>query len=230
MIKDQIQLILKSLTRKASRPSWVNLRSVHPISRKFGVERGTPVDRYYIERFLQEYQTLIQHDIIEISENRYTRKFGSNIHHSFILDITPGPQITHVADLTKHASLPQGIADCFICVQTLSFIYHIQEAVRGTYQILKPGGVLLATLPCISHISRYDMERYGDYWRVTPLAAKKLFEDVFGKEHVVVHTYGNVLTAISFLEGITCEELSREELDENDEDYPLIIGVKAVKY
>jgi hypothetical protein len=38
---------------------------------------------------------------------------------------------------------------------------------------LKPGGVLLATVSGISQISRYDMYRWGDYWRFTTLIGGK---------------------------------------------------------
>lgn len=229
MIKDQIQLILKSIARKASKPSWTDLRRTQPISRKFGFERGTPIDRYYIEKFLQENRQFIKGDVMEIAEDTYTKKWGNDVEQSFIFHVSKLKGVTHVGDLTNKDTLPKNIADCFICTQTFNFIYRVQNAIEGALHILKSGGVLLATFPGISQISRYDMDRWGDYWRFTPLSAKYLFQEVFGRENVHVYSYGNVLSAISFLEGITYEELTQEELDVVDEDYPVIVAVRAVK-
>ncbi|HJT21790.1 MAG TPA: methyltransferase, partial [Nitrospira sp.] len=94
---------------------------------------------------------------------------------------------------------------------------------------LKPGGVLLATVSGISQISRYDMERWGDYWRFTTKSVRRLVEEVFPADHVWVESYGNVYAAISFLHGIAAEEMTQRELNYRDRDYELLIGVRAVK-
>ncbi len=46
---------------------------------------------------------------------------------------------------------------------------------------------------------------------------------------VVVHTYGNVLSATAFLHGLVQEELTRDELEYHDPNYEVTIGVKATK-
>jgi hypothetical protein len=134
-----------------------------------------------------------------------------------------------VGDLTDPASLPDGRIDCFICTQTFNFIYDFKSAIRGAFQLLRPGGVLLATLGGISQISRFDMDRWGDYWRFTTLSAEKAFSEVFGPEQVQVASEGNVLAATAFLQGIASEELTPEELDHPDDDYQLLITVVAQK-
>jgi SAM-dependent methyltransferase len=111
----------------------------------------------------------------------------------------------------------------------LQFIYDVRAAIRHLHRILKPSGVLLATFPGISQISRYDMDRWGDYWRFTTLSARRLLEEVFPPGNVTVRAYGNVLAAVAFLHGLSAEELRREELDYHDPDYELIITVRAVK-
>ncbi len=95
--------------------------------------------------------------------------------------------------------------------------------------MLKPGGIALITVGGLSQISRYDYNRWGDYWRFTDLSIKKAFEEVFGEGNVEVETYGNVLSAIAFLHGISAEELTEDELFYKDEDYQVIICIKAVK-
>ena len=94
-------------------------------------------------------------------------------------------------------------------------IYDLRAAARQLYRALKPGGVLLATVPGISQISRYDMERWGDYWRFTSLSARRLIEEA-GSMEVTVRTYGNVLSAIAFLHGLAADELREKELNYSD--------------
>ena len=109
------------------------------------------------------------------------------------------------------------------------FIYDVKAAVAHTFRALKPGGVVLATLPGISQICRYDMEQWGDYWRFTDASVRRLFGDVFGADNVSVETYGNVLAVNAFLQGLPSSELRPEELDFNDPDYQLSICVRAVR-
>ena len=116
-----------------------------------------------------------------------------------------------------------------IVTQTLFLIYDIHAAVAHIWAALKPGGVLLATLPGISQVVRYDMDRWGDYWRFTTRSARQLFAEAFPAESVTVEAHGNVLTAVAFLHGLAAGELSCEELDYRDDDYQLLVTVHAVK-
>jgi SAM-dependent methyltransferase len=133
-----------------------------------------------------------------------------------------------VGDLSSGEGLPAEAFDCIILTQTLHVVFDVRPAVRQVYRMLKPGGVLLATVPGISQISRYDMDRWGDFWRLTTLSARRLFEEV-GAETVDVEANGNVLAAIAFLHGLATEELRRDELDACDPDYELLISVRVVK-
>ncbi len=215
--------------RKSSRPNWQDLRKVNPVSRVFGLDRGTPIDRYYIENFLKKESGHIHGTVVEIAESTYSRKFGKAVDRYEVLHTRSGKGVTLVGDLTRPDDLPAGLADCFICTQTFNFIYDLEPAVRGAFCLLKPGGVLLVTLAGISQISRYDMERWGDFWRFTTLSAKKLFAGEFGEDQVEVCSYGNVLAAIALLEGIALEEMTPAELDHQDEDYQVLLTVKAIK-
>jgi hypothetical protein len=142
----------------------------------------------------------------------------------------PGnPAATLIGNLETAEGIPREGFDCMILTQTLPFIYEIKAAVSNVYAALRPGGVLLATLSGISQISRYDMERWGDYWRFTNLSARRLFEEVFPPANVTVEAHGNVLAAIAFLHGLASHELSGQELDFHDPDYEVSITVRAVK-
>jgi hypothetical protein len=206
------------------------LRSLEPISRVFALDRGTPIDRVYIEHFLESNKGHIQGVLCEIAENNYSKKYGTNVKAFEILHYTnDNPRATIVGDLSDSATIPHNRIDCFILTQTLNFIYDFRSAIKGLHYMLKDGGVALVTVAGISQISRYDMDRWGDYWRFTDLSIKKAFEEVFGEGNVDVETYGNVLTTTAFLQGIAAEELTQEELFYKDKDYQMTITIKAIK-
>jgi SAM-dependent methyltransferase len=180
-----------------------SLRRTKPISVHWGFDRGLPVDRYYIERFLAAHATDIRGRVLEVADNEYTRRFGGDrVTQSDILHDTAGsPRATVVADLARAEHVPSDSFDCIICTQTLQLIYDVQAAIETLHRILKPGGTLLATVPTITQISRADMDRNGDYWRFTSAAVKRLFTDRFPGGSVTVEAHGNVLAAIAFLHG-----------------------------
>lgn len=222
--------MIKFIKRAFIKPNWYNLRNLKPISRLFGFDRGTPIDRVYIEDFLYKNKQYIKGVIGEIGDDTYAKKFGSNITKIEVLHYTPdNPKATIIGDLTDYKTLKENILDCFILTQTLNFIYDFKPAIAGIHYMLRKGGVALVTVAGISQISRYDMDRWGDYWRFTDLSIKKAFGEVFGPENVEVETYGNVLTATAFLHGISAEELTKEELFHKDKDYQVTIAIKAVK-
>ena len=208
-----------------------NLRRTHPLSREYGYDRGTPIDRYYIEKFLAACQSDIRGRVLEVADNVYTLRFGGDrVTKSDVLHVEEGhPDTTIVADLTSADSISDDNFDCIILTQTLQFIYDVASAVRTVHRILKPGGVALVTLSGISQVSGYDMERWGHYWNFTSLSAKSLFEEVFQSEKVQVDAFGNVLAATAFLFGMAVHELRPEELEFCDDDYQLLITVRAVK-
>lgn len=210
-----------------------SFRRLTPIGKRFGLERGLPVDRYYIENFLGHYAGDIQGHVLEVADGTYTRRFGgdrvtkSDVIHSPIGQI--GPEVTVIADLSCAPQMPPACFDCIILTQTLLFIYDIQAVIQTLFRILKPGGVVLVTVPGISQIIREDMELWGEYWRFTVQSARKLFEDVFSVGNVSVESFGNVLTASAFLYGLAVQDLRQRELDYQDPDYQFIIAVRAVK-
>jgi hypothetical protein len=208
-----------------------SFRRVTPVSRVFGLDRGQSIDRYYIENFLTAHAADIHGRVLEIQSNAYTKRFGGeHVSKSDVLHVVDGnPNATIVADLTAENHIPSDAFDCIILTQTLPFIYDTRAAVYTVYRILRRGGVLLATLPGICQISRYDMERWGDYWRFTSLSARRLFEEAFPPDNLSIQTHGNVLAANAFLYGLAAEELRKEELDHRDADYELIITVRASK-
>lgn len=210
---------------------WGGLRQTSPVSRVFGLDRGQAVDRFYIEQFLRSRRAQIRGVVLEIGSDHYTKCFGgTQVVRSEVLHAVAGnPKATLVGDLQTGQGIPTESFDCIILTQTLQFIYDMPSAVRTLHRSLRPGGVILATGTGISQISRYDMDRWGEYWRFTSLSARRMFEDVFGQGTVSVNSYGNVLAATALLQGIAASELKPSELDVVDKDYEVVIIIEAVK-
>jgi hypothetical protein len=209
------------------RDPWQRLRRLQPVDARFGMGRGTPVDRIYIERFLDRHKSLIQGDVVEVGDDRYTRAYGDPRTRSFVLDRHARSGVSIVGDL--EAGLPEyeGAFDCLLLTQVLPFVFDVDAAVATTRSLCKAGGSVLATFPGISQISRYDMKRSGDFWRFTDASASRLFANAFGEENVRVESFGNLLTATALLHGIAAEELDATEVDYHDPDYPVIVAVVA---
>lgn len=208
-----------------------SLRRLEPISREWGFDRGRPVDRHYIENFLATHAADIQGRVLEVAGDRYTRMFGGDrVVQSDVLHVAEGqPGVTIVADLSSADVIPSGTFDCVIVTQTLQCIYDVKAVIGTLHRILKPGGVALATIPGISKVSREDMDRWGYYWSFTTCSARRLFEEFFQPGHVSVEAHGNVLSAIAFLHGLADRELEPAELEFDDPDYEVLIGVRARK-
>jgi SAM-dependent methyltransferase len=224
--------VRRALRRKwMRRLSWGSLRRSEPISRVFGADRGQGVDRFFIERFLSHRADDIRGHVLEIGDGTYTHCFGgTRVTQRSVLHAEAGnPHATLVGNLETGDGVPADTFDCLILTQTLQHTYDIRGAVQSVFRCLRPGGVVLATVPGISQISRYDMDRWGDFWRFTTLSAERLFSDVFGSEQVEVVSCGSVVTAIAHLHGIAAEELRPDELGHDDRDYQVLITIRAVK-
>ena len=208
-----------------------DLDRTSPISTMWGFDRGTPVDRYYIEQFLKANAEDVQGRVLEVLNNKYTLKLGGDrVEHSDVLHHAPGnPLATVVADLTVPESLPEATYDCVICTQTLQLIYEVGTAVETLHRILKPGGTLLVSVPGISQISRADMDTSGDHWRFTSAGLGKLMRGVFGDGSVEIGVHGNVAAGVAFLHGIACEELEEGQLEVRDPDYEVLLTARAVR-
>jgi SAM-dependent methyltransferase len=212
--------------RYRMRPSPLDpWRRTQPVSPNGGA-RGTCVDRYYIEQFLSDNAGAIRGNVLEVAEDTYTTRFGSAVERADVLHVDDtNPRATIVGDLTDSKTIPRERFDCIILTQTLHFIYDYRAALETLREALRPGGTLLCTVPGISQVMRYDADRWGDYYRFTTQAATRMLADAgFDAE---VRSYGNVLTATGMLHFLSIEDYRPEELEANDNDYPLIVGMSA---
>lgn len=202
------------------------------LSNDFGFSRGTPIDRFYLEKFLLNNKEFIKGECLEFGSDFYLKKFNSKI-SSFnvftsIIDKNSNKN-TIKGDLSIIENLPFEKYDCIICTNVLNFIYDIDSAVKGLHKMLKKNGVCLITLAGFStHISRYDMDRWGDYWRLSKLSSIKIFEkNNFKIEEI--ETYGNVYLATAQMKGHCVEDIDPELLNEVHNDYQIIITLRITK-
>lgn len=206
-----------------------DLGGATPIGRKFGFDRGQCIDRFYIERFLELQAGHIRGRVLEVAEDTYTRRFGgAKVTSCDILHATgENRRATLVGDLCHPEQFPDGVFDCAILTQTLQHVYDVGAALTTAYRLLRPGGVALISVPGISQISRYDMDRWGDYWRFTTCSLTRLLESVFGSGACHVEAHGNVRAAVAFLHGLCVADVGKGTLAQHDADFELVLTAVA---
>jgi hypothetical protein len=192
-----------------------------PLSDFYGYDRGTPIDRHYLEGFLHAHAELIGGAVLEVKDDGYTRRFGaSRVHHSTVVDIDPtNPKATLIADLGQPGTLPASTFDCIVCTQTLQFIPTPHTLLANCQAALAPGGALLLTVPCLSRIS-VGLPA-SDYWRYTPAGLRALLAQHW-QGPASVEGFGNLRACVGFLLGEAAEELPAATLDTIDPAFPLV--------
>lgn len=220
---------MKNRLRRALPLRWGSLRRTRPLSSYYGYDRGNPVDRVYIERFLEEHRTDIRGRVLEVRDSRYTHAYGDDrVSAGDVVDIDESnAEATLVADLASPGSLPEERFNCVVVTQTLQYVSNPTAAIENLCQSLVPGGVALITVPCTSRID--PDQPATDRWRFTPHGLITLLNDAGEWAEVEVRGFGNVLASAAFLYGIAARELRAEELTDHDESFPLVACAYARK-
>lgn len=201
---------------------------LEPLSDRHGLDRGTPLDRRYIEAFLAERRDAIRGSMLEVQDDAYTARFGlDRVSNSTGVDIDrSNPRATLITDLEQPESLSPEAYHCIILTQTLHLLRRPGPCVENCYRALRPTGVLLATAPSVSRVSPTYPD--ADYWHFTPAGLAELFARHWGDDFTV-HAYGNLRSCIGFLLGEVVEELADAVLDHHDPRFPLTVAVEACK-
>lgn len=216
----------RALIAGAGKIDFGDLARIKPVSQGYGFRRGTPVDRFYIERFLVIHAADIRGRVLEIADDKYSRRYGQGITQQDVLNAVPAEGATIVGDLAADGLLPADAFDCVVLTQTLQYLYDARGAVRQLHRALKPGGVVLATVPAISPV---DHEDWQWYWLFTRHSAQRLFEEVFGAGNVEVELNGNAFAATCFLQGVAQEDVGVQWLEPCDPTFPVNIAIRARK-
>ncbi len=194
----------------------------------WGTDRGQPVHRLYLDRFLGEFQTDIRGRCLEFQDPMYVPRFGgSAVTGLDILHVDDSnPRATMIGDLTKPNDLPSAAFDCIVCTHVLHVIYDVRTAISELHRMLRPGGVLLVAAP---HVSMVDADFFTEYWRFTPDGLRALLGEAFGADNVTIRSYGNSLTAAGDLRGLVAHEFTESELAQHDTRFPLEVCARAVR-
>jgi hypothetical protein len=234
---EAVKRILPPRAKRFARRGWVFIDTiksrvrltvgVQPLSCLWGFDRGLPVHRYYLEQFLREFSQDIRGHCLEFQNPGYTPRFGdSAVEKLDILHIDDtNPVATIVADLTQPNDVPSNMFDCIICTHVLHVIAELDRAVSELYRILKPGGVLLVSVP---HVSMCD-PGFHEIWRFTPEGLALVLSKAFGTGNVSVRAYGNSLTAAGEIRGLIAREFSKATLDYHDSRFAVEVCGRAHK-
>jgi SAM-dependent methyltransferase len=213
---------LRCLVRGRGIPLWGNLRRTAPFSTRWGFDRGTPVDRYYLERFLEKHRPHIRGDVLEIQLPIYTRRYGHDLGAVHTVDIDPAHAPTYLCDLSRaEQMLPANRYDCVLLPFTLHILRDVEGALRNVLRTTKPGGVILAATSGFVPL----MPDGPDYWHTTADGWTELTRRAWAGCDIAIQSHGNCLAGVAALLGLASEELTAAELDTRDRRYPVTITI-----
>jgi SAM-dependent methyltransferase len=228
---DTIKRIRSAVNRSlinADSNRFPSRKRLYPISSKFGFDRGTPIDRYWIEKFLYEHKDYIRGRVLEITDSKYTKMFGDGkVSISDVLDINLKNKDANIkGDLRNlKGKINNNTYDCIILTHVLGLIDDFPSAIRECKRILKKGGVLLFTGSSLGPV----LPGNEPFWRFNAKTVKFIFEKHFKPKSLEIQTYGNKLAAQAFLDGLAQEDLTKKELELNDKRYPCIACAVIIK-
>jgi hypothetical protein len=226
--RDRLRRVFESprLRRRIRPARWGNLRRLRPFSTRYGFDRGTPVDRYYLDSFFRDQGATIRGHVLEVRDPGFSGRFGREITALDIVDIDPAnDDASIIVDLVDHESLPAATFDCVVAPQTLQLVTDVDAAVANIWQSLRPGGSLLVTIHTLS--KRYHHLPELDRWRMMPNGLAEVLRRACPGAEVDVVGLGNLLAAVAFLEGVASEELTPAELDAHDPEFPVLACGRA---
>ena len=213
--------IPRSLRRAVVRARFGDLRRIEPVS-EWGFGRGTPIDRWYIEHFIDDNAHLVRGHALEVKEDLYASRFGAS--SVDILDIDESnTAATVVGDLCDDSTLPPNAYDIAVVTQTLQLVPRPADAIGHLVNALRPGGSLLLTVPCLSRLAGS-----WDRWRWTPRGMSDVLMEVAPPDATVECIgLGNGLAARAFLFGLAVTDLDDGILAVSDEDYPMLVAARV---
>lgn len=196
-----------------------------PFCPDFGYSRGTPIDRYYLDKFIAEIRDEVVGDTLEIGGKRQNQElYGFTRAASYLtMDVAPHPDVEVVADVHNAAAFPPGSVDTVVLLNVLEHCENPPLAVENVHRWLRDGGRVFCMVPNAQRVHGAP----NDFWRPLPSAIDLLFS-AFPERRLFV--YGNALSAVASLLGVAAEELSGEDLDWRDDEYPVATCIVARKH
>jgi hypothetical protein len=208
---------------------WGVLTSTKPFSDQFGIDRGTPIDRIFIDTFINQHSRLIRGQVLEIGDDLYSRRYVGEVTAIDIVDVDPDcDSATLITDLARPGSLPLERYDCAIVTQTLQYVADLETAMNNLGDCLIRGGALLVTAPGIARVDPGD-GRPADRWRFTPRGLFDLLARVFPTDDIACVGYGDLHTATAFLYGLAAEDIGLASGAARTSDFPVVVCARAIR-
>ena len=222
----------KQKLRRFLQPANLHLRDYdqrrYPLSSSMGFDRGHPIDRYYIHKFLRSNLPTNPCRVLEFGDSLLSR---SLMHRDSIVDTAiyrhnatgSFQEKKLLLDLATSESISlRNTYDIIICTQVLMCVPDPHQALVNLHSLLKPNGVLIGSISSsCSPISYYDYSRWGYYWTGTDQYLQKLFLLTSFKAEVV-QSFGSFYTARAFLDGLCSDDLDINLLSSHDPEYPIV--------
>ncbi len=227
-----LRFLKRRSVRRMLHPRWAYLisRSTDPLSPAVGLDRGRPIDRYYIDRFIEANRALIRGRVLEIKDLEYTSKFGKGVTQADVLDVNrENTAATVLDDIRSLSTIPDESYDCFIITQVLQYVDDLPAAARAIHRVLRPGGAALITLPTVGKLDGQEDHVSGHFWRFTPDSARFIFSPHFQGDRLRIDAWGNARVGMSFLAGLAIEDLTPRELETSDPNYVCGVTVVAIR-
>jgi hypothetical protein len=182
----------------------------------------------FFERFLRDHAHLVRGRVLEIFDDTYSRTYGGGNVTSFVVDIDgANPRADLVVDLCTPGALRDEQVDTVVLTQTIGLLPDEATALRNLWGALRPGGAMLITNNVVGRVVSHDQG--ADVVRHTPLGLRLAVERVLPDALVEGHGFGNLVTSIALLHGISAEELTEEELAVHDPMFPTSCAVVVRK-
>ena len=195
-----------------------------PFCPRFGNLRGTAIDRYYLNKFVAEIRNEVKGVTLEIGgskANRELYKF-TNATSYLTMDLMEGADLDVVGDAHDPRAVDNASLDSVVLFNVLEHCERPWVVVDNIYQWLKPRGQVFCLVPNAQRVHRYPK----DYWRILPDAMDSLFARFPQRK---LYVYGNPLTTLAAYYGIASDELTQEELDYYNDNYPVANCIHAQK-
>jgi SAM-dependent methyltransferase len=203
---------------------WGQLRRLTPICGRYGASRGTPIDRYYLGRFVDTIRPLVSGNVLDIGgDTVYRKAFGFHaVKAHDILQLPPFPGAKYLGDAHDPSLVQANRYDAVLAFNVLEHCARPWQIAGNIYRWLKPGGRAFCVVPNAQRLHHVPK----DYWRILPQGLESIFSE-FSTRKIVV--YGNPCTVVGAYLGIASGELTRQELDHAHPDYPVITCIIAQK-
>lgn len=214
---------------------------LYPTGKKFYL--GTPLPRYYWDKFLKKHLRDFKGDGIEIDSrqtiqhysdlNRLQNGEGLDVLHA--IDIAPGGDHEYVADVSECWVIDTGKYDLFLVQFSFHMILRDKEAMFHSLRILKEGGVLICNFPCVSGYYPKGLV-YKDFtghvyrW-YTPIGVELLLKEMgLSEDDYELVSHGHWIARMAYLGFYLPKEVIPSFLiDKDDLTKPMLVSVRIKK-